>query len=400
MRTRLQAACVISLLACGRSEASDRMPSAPVPRPPEALRSEVAASSFVDAGNWAARVGNVLDKPPRIPGSPAPVTADVHAAVMTDDGEDSDEPVLAGRLVYRVHFYVPHSFRDHRAAVEAPAGELHIDLSRSRLRARFVGPGWPVPEASELRLRADLPGLYVFDGQGGRSLGAGQLASWFEGQRGGKPFMTRAAVRKDWGPRAEGPLAGDMICALLAEWSGQPRESLAYRCDPESLPPGFRIGPWSAELTAVVPVQLPRHGLRADEREPPRTLPLPRPTHAVLEPSALGQLVPFKASPGPPASLVVENRSSARVMMIAQGVPVGWIDADSTLSIDGFTPGWYRIGAVRPLGILRMHPKLIRVPGQLTIGKADLPEPEPAAPAATPADAGTAVPPAAVTEEN
>jgi hypothetical protein len=117
----------------------------------------------------------------------------------------------------------------------------------------------------------------------------------------------------------------------------------------------------------------------------------------VLEPSALGQLVPFRASPGPPASLVVENRSNARVLIVAQGVPVGWIDADSTLSIPGFTPGWYRIGAVRPLGILRMPPKLIRVPGQLMIGKADLPEPAPAAAAATAPDAGVALEPPAGT---
>lgn len=382
--------CSIALLACGRGEASDRAPGPPVARPVETVRSEGAAPSFADAGNWAAHIGTVLDRPGRIPGSPPPQTASVHAAVMSDDGEDTEEPVLAGRLVYRVSFYVPHSFRDHRAAVEAPAGELHVDLSRSRLRARFVGPGWPVPEGSELRLRADLPGLYLFDGHGGRSLGAGQLAGWFEGQRGGKAISTRAAVRKDWGPRAEGPLAGDMICALLSEWSNQPREALAYRCNPESLPPGFRIGPWSAELTAVVPVQLPRHGLRADHLEQPRALPAPRPTHAVLEPSALGQLAPSRAASGQPAALMVENRSNARVLIIAQGVPVGWIDADHSLSIAGFNPGWYRIGAVRPLGILRMHPKLVRIPGQLTIGRAEEPEPAPAAATATapPTDAG------------
>jgi hypothetical protein len=392
-RGTLWLACSIGALACGRSRASDDAVAAPVQRPAATVRSEAAQPSFVDAGNWATRVGPMLDdRPARAPAGPAPDAANVHTAVMPDDGEDTDEPVLAGRLVYRVSVAVPASFRDHRAAVEAPSGELHVDLSRSRLRARFVGPGWPVPEGSELRLRADLPGLYLFDGQGGRSLGAGQLATWFEGQTGTRPAATRAAVRRDWGPRAEGPLAGDMLCALLAEWSNQPREALAYRCEPDSLPPGFRVGPWSAELTAVVPVQLPRHTLRADDQEPPRALPAPRPTSSLLEPAALAQLVPSRASAGPPgATLVVENLSNARALIIAQGVPVGWVDAGSTLSVAGFAPGWYRIGAVRPLGILRMPPKLFRVPGQLTIGRAEAPDPVPAAAPAVPiTDAGSA----------
>jgi hypothetical protein len=385
-------ACSICALGCGRGQASDRKNEA-VLRPAATVRSEAAQPSFADAGNWAAKVGGIPDQPVRAAPARSPASAEIHAAVMSDDGEDTEEPVLAGRLVYRVNFALPASFRDKRAAVVAPAGELHVDLSRSRLRARFVGPGWPVPEGSELRLRADLPGLYLFDADGGRSLGAGQLASWFEGQTGARPAATRAAVRRDWGPRAEGPLAGDMMCALLAEWSNQPRESLAYRCEPDALPPGFRVGPWSAELTAVVPLQLPRHSLRADDKEPPRTLPVRRPTSALLEPTPLAQLVPSHASEGPAgASLVVENRSSSRVLIIAQGVPAGWIDAGSTLPIVGFAPGWYRIGAVRPLGILRMPPKLIRVPGQLTIGRAETPTRVPAGGPTLP-DAGTAAAP-------
>jgi hypothetical protein len=73
--------------------------------------------------------------------------------------------------------------------------------------------------------------------------------------------------------------------------------------------------------------------------------------------------------------LVVENLSPTRVLMIAQGVPLGWVDAGETLTIGGFAPGFYRIGGVRPLGILRMPPKLIRIPGEITLGHTD-PEPE------------------------
>lgn len=377
MRRRLLvAACILTALGCGRSQAKDA-PAKPVAQ--SSGPSAAAKAAFVDAGNWASKVGTVLDQPVRAPAAASPEAEQVHAAVMLDDGEDTDEPVLAGRLVYRVRYSVPPSFRDRRASVEAPAGELQVDLSRSRLRARFVGPGWPVPERSELRLRADLPGVYLFDGEGGRSLGAGQLASWFEGQRSGKPAATVAAVRKDWGPHAAGPLAGDMICALLAEWSHQSREALAYRCEPDALPPAFRLGPWFAELTAVVPVQLPRNALRADHVAPPHPLPRARPNTPMLEAAALAQLVPWRATPGPAdASLVVENVSNARVLLIMQGVPIGWIDAEATMTVPGLQPGWYRTGAVRPLGVLRMPPKLLRVPGTLTIGRTQLEHPPPA----------------------
>jgi hypothetical protein len=369
------AACSIAALGCGRSEASApesaRLPAA-------TTTSEAAEATFADAGNWAAHVGPVLDQPVRGAAMPAPSGTAVHSAVMTDDGEDSDEPVLTGRLVYRVRFSVPPGFRDHHANVVAPAGELHVDISRTRLRARFIGPAWPVPEGSELRLRSDLPGVYLFDSGGGRSLGAGQLASWFEGQRSGtKPATTFAAILRDWGPHSAGPLAGDMICALLAEWSNEPREALAYRCQDDSLPPGFRVGPWGAELTAVVPLSVPRHSLRADDAEPPRTLPKARLPGPMLEPAALAGLLPSRAMPGPrDASLVIENLSPTRVLMIAQGVPIGWVDAGATLTVGGLAPGFYRIGGIRPLGILRMPPKLIRVPGQITLGHSDTDPPE------------------------
>jgi hypothetical protein len=377
-------ACSLAASACGRTPASAA--DQPHPVPAATTISEAAEAKFVDAGNWAAHVGPMLDQPARAAAALTPAAAAVHAAVMSDDSEDSDEPVLTGRLVYRVRFGVPPSFRDRRANVIAPAGELHVDISRTRLRARFVGPGWPVPEGSELRLRADLPGIYLFDSAGGRSLGAGQLAAWFEGQGSAKPLITFAAILRDWGKHAAGPLSGDMICALLAEWSNERREALAYRCHDDSLPPGFRIGPWSAELTAVVPLSVPRRNLRADDADPPR-LPPRRPPGSMLEASAIAGLVPSRALPGPPdAKLVVSNLSPTRVLMIAQGVPLGWVDAGDTLTVGGFAPGFYRIGGVRPLGILRMPPKLIRIPGEITLGHTD-PELEEHLPAV---DAGVA----------
>jgi hypothetical protein len=288
---------------------------------------------------------------------------------MDDEVEGSDELALSGRYVYRVHFTVPPSFRDHRAVIEAPAGVLHLDVSHTRLRARFLGPGFPVSEGAEARLRADLPGVYLFDERGGRSLGAGQLAAWFEGIGGDRDTQTRVGVWRETGKRAAGPLPTDLVCAFLAEWANQDREALSHRCEGGSLPPVFRVGLWAGELTAVVPMQLSRRALRADERSAP-PLPSAAPRTQLLEPSAIARLRPSRVeradSPGP---LVVHNRTASRVLVFAQGVPVSWVDAGQSARIEGFVPGFYRIAGVRPLGVLRMPPKLVRVPGELQIGR-------------------------------
>jgi hypothetical protein len=326
-----------------------------------------APAPFADAGAWGKRIA-----PGPLPGAGRDRTPALssRAAVMSDEVEANDELVFAGRLVYRVSFTVPPSFRDHRAAVQAPAGELHVDVSMNRLRARFVGPGWPVEEGAEIRLRSDLLGGYLFDGRGGRSLGAGQLASWFEGRERGES-QTRVGVRREYGPSPERPVPGELVCALLAEWGDQERESLDHRCNTGTLTPGFRVGPWTGELTAVVPMELPRRTLRADQGDPPPPIPA-RNASALLEPAAIARLVPTRPRDEPaPAALLVENRTDTRAIVLAQGVAVGWVDAGQRLRIDGFTPGFYRVGAIRPLGILRMPPRLVRVPSTLVIAKAE-----------------------------
>jgi hypothetical protein len=334
----------------------------PLPPPP---------GPIADAGGWASRMGAAADPPP-VRRAAEPIAQ--RAAVMRDDAEGTDQTVLAGRLVYRVSFRVPPIFRDHRAVIEAPAGELHVDVSLGRLRARFVGPGWPIDEGSEVRLRGDLFGAYLFDGQGGRSLGAGQMAAWFEGRERGES-QTMVGVRREYSSRAksitenEEPVPGELLCALLAEWSNQERSALIHRCSAAgSLPPGFRIGPWSGELTAVVPMELPRRTLRADEGEPPAKVPA-RGARVLLEAEALERLTPSRPGPEPGrARLRVENRTDTRAIVIVQGVALGWVDAGQSLQVDGLTPGFYRIGAIRPLGVLRTPPRLFRVPGDLVLG--------------------------------
>jgi len=355
MRAPILLACVLLGAGCSRAprEANAHEPPPPAPAP------------IADAGAWGSKVA-----PARAAGSDrAPASAlERRAALMSDASEQSDEPTLVGRFVYRVSFVVPPTFRDRRTVVRAPAGELHLDVSLNRLRARLVGPGWPADEGTEIRLRGDLLGVYLFDGRGGRSLGAGQLAAWFEGREAGEA-QTRVGVRREWGAVAQRAVPGELLCALLAEWGRQQREALAYRCSAGQLPPGFRIGPWSGELTAVVPMELPRRALRADEIEPPSPITA-RSSRSWLEAEAISRLVPSRPAPeGGTGSLRVENRTDTRAIVLAQGVAVGWVDAGQSLRVDGFAAGHYRVGAIRPLGVLRVPPKLLRIPGELVIGR-------------------------------
>jgi hypothetical protein len=368
---RIVCTIVVALaVACGEEHAT-------APRPiVVAVPADAPPTAVVDAGTWA----NHVAPAEAAAQSAQPGAPELRSAVMSDEVENSDEPVAIGRLVYRVNFYVPASFRDRRVAVRAPAGELHIDVSADRLRARFIGPGWPVPEGSQVRLRPDLPGAYLFDGNGGRSLGAGQLAAWFEGRE-SKKMETLVGVSRDYGPPAAKPIPAQLLCALFAEWSHQERQALAYRCDGGSLPPGFRVGPWSGELTAVVPMELPRRALRADEADPPAPI-VDHGGRVLLEPAALARMPASRVLPGEgPVELSIDNRTNTRAIVIAQGVPIAWVDADRSLTIPGFNPGFYSIGAIRPLGILRMTPKLTRVPGQLVIGRPRVPAPIDAKPA-------------------
>lgn len=295
------------------------------------------------------------------------------------DHEVEGELVPVRRLVYRTTFVVPPALRSHNPPLHGPAGELHIDVASERLRARFFGPGWPVDEGTEVRLRADIPGAYIFDGKGGRPLPPGQLAAWFQGDERGE-VKANVRVRREFGTHEDDSGPGDLLCALFAEWTRKPREELAPRCAGGSLPPMFRFGLWAAELTAIVPLRLARADLRADQGAPPEAIPewTSRP---MLEPIELAHLQPLRLRPGNVLSKVpmpepdhegavlsIDNRRDSRVIVIVQGVPVGWVAPHATARLAGFTPGYYRVGAVRPFGQPLMTPTLMRIPGELSFG--------------------------------
>lgn len=214
----------------------------------------------------------------RVPGQPRPAGQDtvpppIEPASHGDDDYANDEPVVARRYVYRVRMIVPAGLGDTSARVTVPAAELYIDVSHERLRARFVGNGWPVGAGSEVRLRRDRPGVYVFDGEGGRPLEPGQLSTWFEGgpvTRRGPPlrvFATYGHPRRQPPPDDEED-PGELVCALLAELASESREPVIRRCE-LGAPHLWRLGFWHAERTASVRIELARSSLRADERNPP-----------------------------------------------------------------------------------------------------------------------------------
>jgi hypothetical protein len=320
---------------------------------------------------WANQVGHsVLPKSPPTPGE-----VHIEPAAVADTTYAGQDLVTVRRLVYRVMLQVPDTLLP-RPPVLAPAGELSVDVSDERLRARFLGPGWPVDEGSEVRMRGDVPGVYLFDGDGGRPLGPGQLARWFQGDesmRGRADVRVRVdlnAVKED------GP--GALLCAFLAEWGQTPREYLLPSCA-DALPPGFRVGPWVAELSAIVPLSLPRARLRADAQGPPDPLSTEN-FRALFEPRDLLRLTPtpvhaVAAEVAPPAAavssngLTIDNRTPSRVAVVVQGVVIGWVKPQQVGSFLGLQPGNYRVAALRPLGALVMPPLVTHVPAELVLGK-------------------------------
>jgi hypothetical protein len=373
----VRTAAVLALIGSCSLACSDRSARSAANSRPVSTRPAESETSNA----WANQVGHsVLPK-----SAPTASEVKIEPAILADNGYAGHDLVTVRRLVYRVTLQLPDTLRP-RPPVLAPAGELSIDIGEERLRARFLGPGWPVDEGSEVRLRGDIPGVYLFDGDGGRPLGPGKLARWFQGD---ESVHGRVDVRVATDPNAvkeEGP--GELLCAFLAEWGQIPREYLLPSCA-GSLPPGFRFGPWSAELSAIVPLSLPRSQLRADALAPPDPLSTSN-SHALFEPRDLIRITPtpLRAVPGEAAALdaavsgnalAIDNRTPSRVAVVVQGVVIGWVKPQQVGSFQGLTPGYYRVAALRPLGTLALPVTFMRVPAEVVLGK--LVESQPAAPA-------------------
>jgi hypothetical protein len=298
-----------------------------------------------------------------------------------DDAYASDDPVPARRYVYRVQLRFPGMLEE--APFASSAAELFVDVSEDRLRARFVGPGWPVEAGSVVRLRGHTPGVYLFERAGARSIGPGAMAAWYEG---GPRMRTRPvlAVRREVprpGRRGAPPRPvppGALVCALLAEWTNELRENVIRRCQ-HGAPVGFRVGPWHADRTADVPVELPRRALRADEADPPARV-VRTTSRAFLEPSALVHVEEMQRPPPhlprqdehrPPEGLEFVNEGNARVLVTVESVAIGWVDPHESGLFIGLRPGTYRVAALRPLGAVVIQPRIVVVPGRTILRAPD-----------------------------
>ena len=348
----------------------ERQPSLPVRTPArvEEWHPETAEPLPVDP------LAPVQEPPAELAALGAPTELDPSLAQRTiepaagpDTLYNSEEVVLARRYVYRVRLSIP-SILGEAADLTTAAAELYLDVSAERVRAHFVGNGWPIEPGAEVRLRGDSPGAYLFSSEGGRPLLPGELVRWFEGgaRRPGPPL----SIRRDL-TASSGDTSGALVCAFLAEWAGEGRDSVARRCDGRA-PLGFRVGLWRGERTADVEIELPRRALRADEVAPPPTIPRVT-SHAFFEPSSLAHITRSNArgeeieapSDEPPSEgFEFVNQTSTRVIVTLEGVPVGWIAPLSTGHFLGMAPAVYGVGALRPMGSIALRPRLIQVPAR------------------------------------
>ena len=286
-------------------------------------------------------------------------------AFVEDPDYAQGERVSSRRVVYRVSLRVPLNLGYGHTTIRPPTAELYIDVSTDRLRARFIGTGWPVEDGAEVRIRRDQPGVYIFDGSGGRPLGPGQLAQWFEGG----PLRREASLRVALPPADEQVGPGPLICRLIAEWSQTSPDTLERRCGDGGTPPSFRVGLWRANRTADVGLLLPRTALRADEENPPN--PMDDEIGREFLTSALfSRLRSIRGARGVPADdapergLVIINTSSARMIVTIGGTPVGWVDAHREFHFEHVARGSFPVGAMRPLGLQTAQKRPRVVPGR------------------------------------
>ncbi len=341
-------ACGFAVAVCGCARAEPlSVPHEPIATPPPAPPPDEVFS--------------------RVERPPPPVEPRVIAARERDHEYASEATVVARRVVYRASLRVPPGLGEAPPTFPAPAAELEIEVGHDRLRARFLGSGWPVAEGSEVRFRRDSRAVYVFDEDGGRPLAPGHLALWFEGA---PRLRTPPLVAVRVAPQEADDTPGELICWFIAEWSGlsgETAETIAHRCERGGTPTWFRLGPWRADRMADVPIEIEREALRADAETPPR-LPLPPDPRPFVSQRLVARLPSRRGSAaegfGP---LVVRNGGDARLVLTVGGLPVAWVEPSAEVALDGLRPGEHQVGAMRPLGYAIWHARNVVVPGSLEI---------------------------------
>lgn len=289
------------------------------------------------------------------------------------DEHTGNRPIRVKRLVYRFVVHPSWSLGNGRPELLAPTGELTVDVAGGRLRARFVGSGFPVDDGSEVRMRSDLPGVYVFDASGGRPVGTGQMAAWFQSGPGARTveLVVRTSAEDD-------PTTIDLVCRFFGEWAGTSISAVRRSCGADGLPVRFRFGPYRVERTAEAWIDRPERALRADHLDPPRGL-VHRETVFF---HTRDELALLSASTEEPPDrrrrrdepevvvtdgLMVENRTGARAMVTVDGVALGWLDPGLRASFEGIPAGGHLVGGMLPLGGVAKRSYHFELPGFLIL---------------------------------
>ncbi len=307
-------------------------------------------------------------------------TRSVAPAFVDDYGYNSETDTPVRRVMYRVTMAIPRSLGDYNPRIPSPTSELQLIVSNDRLRARFVGQGWPFADGTQVRLRRDQPGAYLFNDEGGRPLGPGQLAHWFEGGRPRfepthhvrTPFVwIRGQGRQPEPPRLGDP--GDLVCRLVAEWVNASTDELLSRCVEGVTPKKFRVGVWWMTRTADLAATLPRRGLRADHVDSP-VLPQRSTSGTFLSNALLARvrrersLAPGFVQPVTPREgLLVRNRGASRMIVVVGGTAIGWVAPNEDAHFRALRPGVYQVGAMRPFGPSAAGLREVHVPGHVTL---------------------------------
>jgi hypothetical protein len=289
-------------------------------------------------------------------------------AAIEDREHDSSDMVWARRIVYRVTVDPPALIGAAPSSTPSPRAELVADVTEDRIRGRFIGAGWPLEVESEVRIRRDLPGSYIFDHRGGRPLSAGQLRTWFIGDpeaQGTTPLRVAAARPEE----QDG--AGLLICRLVAEWAGQSPGPYITRCGAGGAPARFRVGIWNGRRTADVAVRLARSALRADHHDAPTRAVTRRDGHVYLSRRVAARILPHRGFSedidSDETRFEIINQESVRIIVAVEGAPLAWVQPGGSVSVEGLRPGVYRFGALRPMGSIALRYRLTSVPGELTI---------------------------------
>ncbi|MGC4067712.1 MAG: hypothetical protein QM784_24295 [Polyangiaceae bacterium] len=290
---------------------------------------------------------------------------------------------------------------------------MHIELAAAgRMRAVFLGQGYPWPEGTEIRARADKMGQVLVwpDAKSYRNIVPGALRALFAERRLDlgplfTPKVTNlppgqwlslpttrtilttpvAEIQLDQASVPGAGLGAALLCRFLVELAGV--EPDAHLCSGELLPlhaqltnaPGGKLG---FHVTAIgkkqdstlASVQVPPENARFQPTG------VPAPPNGTLARSLLTSLRTRSASVGstpnpaamlqPSSGLVAINRALSLRALLIDGVTVAWVPPGSEVSIPDLRNGIYSIAWRDFFGTYVEPPHNVALPARIALGVA------------------------------